>query len=500
MNSVPAVTTEFADIAAEYVIVFLGTAVGVTPVVMLGMQANENVYLDLQNAWQATYVPAYVRRYPFVLSSPDGGKTLTLCIDESFPGFNREDRGEKLFDTNGMAAPFLDNVLKFLHDYQTEAHRTRHFCAAIEALRLLEPIRVGMTLPTGERVNVHGMMAVDRQRLRKLSGDVLARLSSENELEPIYLHLQSLRNIDKLKNRSSIGASRECAPSTKPSGSQSTAQIDGFVPARISGKRHGTFTGASTRVWDTRQSPAVGVSQSGRNDSPYNHDFIFGECGFDWLPDYIDRDLLFNVSCDLQSGEVKLYVLARSKDFIYKISRNSISKQYDAEAYGANPARLSEFLGARFDYDDLLLDTVEDDVYYMLIEDSSAPQYVRFLRALCVKFGVTEQRLVTTINKVNKRGIKNLEESCTYKAISLVKVPFLNIDCKIYSRPFLTGNGYELNENATAFLAKVYGCPKQDISAHLQHLWVAAELTSDRIVVSTQHHSLVHADSVQQGK
>jgi len=61
------------------------------------MRGNENAYLDADEGWRANYVPAFIRRYPFVFSKSEDGQTFTLCIDEAFAGFNREGRGQALF-------------------------------------------------------------------------------------------------------------------------------------------------------------------------------------------------------------------------------------------------------------------------------------------------------------------------------------------------------------------------------------------------------------------
>ena len=88
VNSVPLMAVEFPNAAAEYAIVFAGTGDVVMPAVILGMRADENLYLSTQGGWLARYVPAFVRRYPFVFSSNDEGNSFTLCIDEKFGGCN----------------------------------------------------------------------------------------------------------------------------------------------------------------------------------------------------------------------------------------------------------------------------------------------------------------------------------------------------------------------------------------------------------------------------
>ena len=114
VNSLPLTSVEMLPAALEYPVVFAGDGNAVMPAAILGLRDKENVFLDDGGAWAARYIPAFARRYPFVFSSTDEGKTFTLCIDESFPGLNAEGRGERLFDEQGKPTQYVDNVLKCL--------------------------------------------------------------------------------------------------------------------------------------------------------------------------------------------------------------------------------------------------------------------------------------------------------------------------------------------------------------------------------------------------
>lgn len=224
----------------------------------------------------------------------------------------------------------------------------------------------------------------------------------------------------------------------------------------------------------------------------YDKKFIFEECGFDFVPGYINRDLLFNVSYDIHTGEIKLYILNNEKTYLYKISKDHITKQFDAVQVGAETSRLSEYLETEFDYTDLLLDTVEQDTYYVYVEETSLQEYMKFMSAIRRKFEIVESELTGIINRINKNQIANLREGHRRRSVSLVKVPFMNSRCKLYARPFKTGNQFDLTENALRFLARLYGCQMTAVSQYIKYLWVSSELFEDRIVVTTQHHSLYH--------
>jgi hypothetical protein len=213
VNAVPLMAVEFPFAAAEYAIVFTGDEKALMPAAILGIREQENLYVKKEGGWRARYIPAFVRRYPFVFSSPDEGKTFTLCIDEAFGGLNKEGRGERLFDGEGKPSAYVENVLKFLQQYQIEFRRTQAFCGKLRELNLLEPMRAQMTLESGERMALTGFMAVDRARLKTLTAERLAELARSDELELIYGHLQSLHNFAAMREHiGALGGGVESSP------------------------------------------------------------------------------------------------------------------------------------------------------------------------------------------------------------------------------------------------------------------------------------------------
>jgi hypothetical protein len=90
---VPLLCVEFTEAAREYPIAFLrGANNAWVPVALTGAPDGDNVYMDAHGRWNARYVPAYVRRYPFVVAQL-APEQLTVCIDEAYAGFNEsEDR------------------------------------------------------------------------------------------------------------------------------------------------------------------------------------------------------------------------------------------------------------------------------------------------------------------------------------------------------------------------------------------------------------------------
>lgn len=234
VNSVPLTAVEFPSAAAEYVIIFAGSGDAVVPAVLLGIRDQENLYLGADGGWKAKYVPAFLRRYPFVFSSQDEGKTFTLCIDESFAGFNQQQRGQPLFEGERKPSQYVDNVLKFLQQYQVEFQRTQAFCRKLKEMNLLEPMRAQIRLDSGENIALTGFMVVDRARLKTLAAEKLAELARTDELELIYIHLQSMKNFTGMRERLAAATTAVATPQDAPA-ENPPAEAEGEPKAKSGG-------------------------------------------------------------------------------------------------------------------------------------------------------------------------------------------------------------------------------------------------------------------------
>ncbi|HWQ09126.1 MAG TPA: SapC family protein [Holophaga sp.] len=201
LNAVPLMLTEFSQAAGEYAIVFTGNGNEFAPMAVLGARDRENLYLAEDGTWQARYVPAFLRRYPFVFSSNPNSQTFTLCIDETFPGLNTQERGQALFLSNGKPSEYTESIMKFLKTYGDEARRTLAFTTLLQKHDLLEPMQANFELATGTKAKLQGFFTVSRAKLKALPDSVLAELAKTDALEFIYIHLQSMRHFDDVKDR-----------------------------------------------------------------------------------------------------------------------------------------------------------------------------------------------------------------------------------------------------------------------------------------------------------
>jgi hypothetical protein len=198
-NSVPVAVVEFFSAAREYPIVFGGKTGAPVPAVLLGLRSDENLFVGDTGQWDARYIPAFVRRYPFVLANT-GDDQLVVCVDEGHAAVGAAD-GQALFTQEGEATPFLDNAINFMRDYQAEAQRTRDFMQRMVELELLTEVSARGELKGGAAYQLGGFSVISESRFRELDKDVVEELFRKGWLSLIDAHLLSLGNLGDLVDR-----------------------------------------------------------------------------------------------------------------------------------------------------------------------------------------------------------------------------------------------------------------------------------------------------------
>jgi hypothetical protein len=200
----PLLTAEFAPIAREYPIVFMSDEGTVIPVALTGMPQGKNLFLTADGLWDGRYVPAYVRRYPFVFVET-GPEQFTVCIDPTSPLLD-EKVGTPLFESNGEPSATLQETVKRLGEYQRVMNLTRSFMQRLAAAKLLMEANAKADLPDGRSFVWRGFWIVDETRFRDLPEATLKEWFASGELGLIYAHLLSLGNLAELLRRHTLGA------------------------------------------------------------------------------------------------------------------------------------------------------------------------------------------------------------------------------------------------------------------------------------------------------
>lgn len=207
VHSVPLTAAEFPSAARDFPILFAGKDMAdAGPMALLGLRQFENLFVDVADdngQWaEGAYVPAFVRRYPFVLAEkpPEAeGDDFTVYLDEAYAGFGDKE-GERLFNEDGTDTEVLKNAVQFLSQFQEQVKLSKAFTERLRELELLEPRTV--QLQNGEQTTtLNGMFVVSEEKLRKLDEKTAHELLVDGTLGLIFAHLLSLANIDRLRLR-----------------------------------------------------------------------------------------------------------------------------------------------------------------------------------------------------------------------------------------------------------------------------------------------------------
>lgn len=205
-NSVFLAAVEFADACKEFPVVFVRAGEpdangkqAVAPLAVLGLKPGSNLFVD-GDKWTATYVPAYVRRFPFAMARLDGNaNNLAVCFDAKWSAFN-ETTGEALFK-DGQPTEFLLSARTFLENFEQESERTRLICALLSDLELLQDMRFEANLPNGDKLDVEGFLALDEKKYAELPDDKVLELHRNGLIALIEMHRLSMGNMNRLAAR-----------------------------------------------------------------------------------------------------------------------------------------------------------------------------------------------------------------------------------------------------------------------------------------------------------
>ena len=223
LTALPLSFTEFAVALRDYPIAFISGDKGASFVAMaiLGVEAQRNLFVDDDGRWDAgSYLPAYVRRYPFCMTrvTVDGQEQpeRVACVERNV----LQAGGTALYDAQGRPLPLWEQLSKLLFEFEADLARTEELCRTLQELQLLEPFSAQIE-PAGEApVTLTGMHRVSEAKLQALPAERLQQLAHNGMLPRIYAHLMSLDNFQRLLDRRAARRPRE----------QSAAPVD---PAKL---------------------------------------------------------------------------------------------------------------------------------------------------------------------------------------------------------------------------------------------------------------------------
>ena len=201
--STPITVAEFYEACKDYPILFAKDGNGAwMATAMLGYKEKENLFVDAQGAWEKQrYVPAHIRRYPFIFVKNGEDDQLTLAVEGEYKSEAKEDEVRKLFDSEGKNSEFLNGVLGFLNQFHADALATAAFIKQLEDWELLEEKVANITTPEKANYTINGFYVVNEEKLKHLSKKKKDDICNKNATPLITAHLISLSNLQKIGSR-----------------------------------------------------------------------------------------------------------------------------------------------------------------------------------------------------------------------------------------------------------------------------------------------------------
>lgn len=202
-HAIPVTVDEFMAAQRDLPIVFT-TGDDAIPIALMGLNEGVNVFFgdDGRMIDDTVYVPAYVRRYPFMLARlrPDADE-LSLCFDPTSEAVGAFDEGELLF-TDGQPSETVKTVLAFNEQFEQAGQRTAQFMTEVRELDLLMDGEVTLQLQGNDQPFVYrGFQMINEDKLNDLRGDQLRKIAKSGLLPLLYAHLFSLGTLPQVFDR-----------------------------------------------------------------------------------------------------------------------------------------------------------------------------------------------------------------------------------------------------------------------------------------------------------
>jgi len=200
--AVPLCIGEFVVAMRHFPIVFAMDE-HASPIALVGIRRNHNLFIEQDGGWRVgSYVPAYVRRYPFIVTeTPDKAQQL-LAIDRGSKRYASSvaDRhgAERLYDSEGKPTATAQSAMAFCHAYHADYSATVAFGQALLAAKILTPYHAQFRLPDGAEHQVNGFCAVDEKALRALPSSTVGEWHAKGWLDLVTLHLASQQSFQNL--------------------------------------------------------------------------------------------------------------------------------------------------------------------------------------------------------------------------------------------------------------------------------------------------------------
>ncbi|MDB5439166.1 MAG: peptidase [Caulobacteraceae bacterium] len=198
-KSLPLSVSEFVESSVNYPIIF-STGDNPMPMAVTGLAEDQNLFVESDDSYvPGAYIPAYIRRFPFVVAEDSEGDRLVVCIERATPML--DETGEIRLFENGAPTAYTQNCIDFCTRFEDDRRRTAAFMAYLKPFDLFRPREI--TQPVFKdgkpiRIPLTTVNAISEERLAALPPETLVEMRDNGALMQIHAHLISQANWDKL--------------------------------------------------------------------------------------------------------------------------------------------------------------------------------------------------------------------------------------------------------------------------------------------------------------
>lgn len=199
----PLTAPEFGAASASVPIIFAGEER--SPLAVMGIRTGENLFVNEGKFDVDFYLPAFARRYPFVLAGDNANDRFVVCVDEKAECVTDKKPQQMFFDKDDTTQ-FTKEAFQFLQSFERDRQATTQMIETFKALDLFEPKEMNFQGNNADgtpapRQKIADYFAISEEKLKALPADKLAEFSKNGYLAVAYAHLVSLGNWQRLVNK-----------------------------------------------------------------------------------------------------------------------------------------------------------------------------------------------------------------------------------------------------------------------------------------------------------
>ena len=203
-HAIPLTVDEFVEAQRDLPIVF-SAGDDPLPLALMGLNEGVNTYVDENGKINdPVYLPAYVRRYPFMLAklTPEATE-LSLCFDPTSDAVGAHSEGEALFGDDAQPSANTNRILEFCDSFEQAGQRTKAFIDELKAHDLLMEGEMGISINdnTQQTFTYRGFQMINREKLAEIPAAQIDTWHKSGLLPLIYAHLFSLDQMRKIFSR-----------------------------------------------------------------------------------------------------------------------------------------------------------------------------------------------------------------------------------------------------------------------------------------------------------